>query len=353
MNTNLEKYLELTFYNHADEVKKKRKRTKEFNDDLDLLDAYSRTVVNAVESITQSVIKIVVSHKSKKKGTAPDNSGPEGSGSGVIFTPDGLILTNSHVIAQTEKIMVHLVDGREFRAIKIGDDPDSDLGIIKIDANDLVPATFGNSQELKVGQLAIALGNPFGFQCSVTAGVVSALGRSLRSQTGRLMDNIIQTDAALNPGNSGGPLVNSQGEVIGINTAVIQSAQGICFAVAINTAKLVVMQLLKEGKVRRSYLGIVGQTVPLLPRVRRYYNLDIETCVFVSSVAQNSPADKAGIKEGDFIIGLNGEAIASLDNLQTLLIPKLTGKKCTITVLRQFTQRITMAIFPAEYEAQN
>jgi Trypsin-like serine proteases, typically periplasmic, contain C-terminal PDZ domain len=283
--------------------------------DTAALDAYSIAVVSASEMVTPSVVKIDV----RKTGDGGGNKrvGQDGgSGSGMIFTPDGLILTNSHVIHGARHIDVTLLDGRQYQAYAIGDDPPTDVGLIRIDAPDLNLIDFGDSQGLRVGQLVIAVGNPFGFQCTVTAGVISALGRTLRSQSGQLMDNIIQTDAALNPGNSGGPLVNARGEVVGVNTATILPAQGICFALAINTAKLVIMELLKEGKVRRSYLGIGGQTVPLHRRIVRYYNLDIESGVFVTSVMKDSPASRSGISEGDMLIEFNGNPITGIDSLQ-------------------------------------
>lgn len=315
---------------------------------METLDAYSRAVVSASETVTPSVVKIDV-RKARDDGGRNKRPEPDGgSGSGMIFTPDGLILTNSHVIHGSKHIEVTLLDGRQYQAYAIADDRSTDIGLIRIDAPDLSVARFGDSQGLRVGQLVIAVGNPFGFQCTVTAGVISALGRSLRSQSGQLMDNIIQTDAALNPGNSGGPLVNARGEVVGVNTATILSAQGLCFAVAINTAKLVIVELLKEGKVRRSYLGIGGQTVPLHRRVIRYYNLDIESGVFVTSVSKGSPASHSGILEGDMIIDFNRNAITGIDGLQKFLSAELVGKKCTITILRRYTNKIELEIIPQE-----
>jgi S1-C subfamily serine protease len=245
----------------------------------DHLDSYSRTVINAADVVIPAVVKIDVRGKQGKQGDPTHG----GSGSGMIFTPDGLILTNSHVVRNAGSLTVTLIDGRRFNADLIGDDPGTDIGIIRIHGSDLYPLQMGDSQSLRVGQLVVAVGNPFGFQCTVTAGVVSALGRSLRSQSGRLIDNVIQTDAALNPGNSGGPLVDSRGQVIGVNTAVIMSAQGICFAVGINTAKTVITRILTKGKVARSFLGIAGQTVPLHTRVIRYYGLTRETGMLVVS----------------------------------------------------------------------
>ncbi|MGB7566768.1 MAG: trypsin-like peptidase domain-containing protein [Chitinivibrionales bacterium] len=315
--------------------------------DANALDAYSKAVVSASEMVTPSVVKIDV-RKTGDDGGNKRGGQDAGSGSGMIFTPDGLILTNSHVIHGARHIEVTLLDGRQYKAYAIGDDPSTDVGLIRIEAPDLSMVRFGDSQGLRVGQLVIAVGNPFGFQCTVTAGVISALGRTLRSQSGQLMDNIIQTDAALNPGNSGGPLVNARGEVVGVNTATILPAQGICFALAVNTAKLVIVELLKDGKVRRSYLGIGGQTVPLHRRIVRYYDLNIENGVFVTSVAKDSPASHSGILEGDMLIEFNGNPITGIDSLQKYLSAELVGKKCTITILRRYTEKIELEILPQE-----
>ncbi len=312
------------------------------------LDAYSQVVIDASERVMPSVVRIDVHNAGgdPKGGPGIDREG--GSGSGMIFTPDGLILTNSHVIHNAGHIEAALLDGRKYRASIIGDDPATDMAVIRIDAPDVSIVQFGDSQRLRVGELVVAIGNPFGFQCTVTAGVVSALGRSLRSQSGRLMDNIIQTDAALNPGNSGGPLVNARGEVVGVNTAIILPAQGICFAVGINTAKLVVVDLLKEGKVRRSYLGIAGQTVPLHRRVARYYGFDLDKGVFVTSVIKDSPAEKAGVLEGDMVVEFNGRLITGIDDLQKHLVIDIAGKKCSLVVLRHFTEKVAIEVTPVE-----
>ena len=255
------------------------------------MDSYSETVVAAAEKVSESVVKIDTYQETAATQAMPDQ-GRAGSGSGFVFTPDGFTLTNSHVVQQASRISVTLSDGRVVQARVIGDDPATDLAVIRVEAPDLVPAALGDSGAIRVGQLVIAVGNPYGFQATVTVGVVSALGRSLRSYTGRLLENVIQTDAALNPGNSGGPLVNSEGEVIGVNTAMILPAQGICFATAINTAKLVAAQLLKEGRVRRSYIGIAGETVSLHRRIVRYYNLPVEKGVLIAGVAKGSPAER-------------------------------------------------------------
>lgn len=311
------------------------------------LDAYSRAVVEAVEKVSQSVVKIDVHQEEAKAQHKPGPRRSGGSGSGFIFTPDGFILTNSHVVRNASGIEVTLSDGRYLQARLIGDDPGTDLAVVRIDAPDLAPAVLGDSQVIKVGQLVIAVGNPYGFQCTVTAGVVSALGRSLRSYTGRLLDNVIQTDAALNPGNSGGPLVNSEGQVIGVNTAMILPAQGICFATATNTAKIIAAQLIKEGRVRRSYIGIAGQTVQLHRRIVRFYNMSVENGVLIASVEKNSAAERAGLLAGDIIIAFNEKPISGIDNLQSLLTDELIGLKSKIGIIRH-TEKMTIAIVPDE-----
>jgi S1-C subfamily serine protease len=291
----------------------------------ELLDAYSQAVIGAAEKASPSVVNIEVLTGDRRHS---------GGGSGFIFTPDGFILTNSHVVHDASKIEVTLLDGRRGEAQLIGDDPETDLAVIRINAPNLLSVAFGDSNKIRVGELAIAIGNPYGFQYSVTAGVVSALGRSLRSGTGRLIDNVIQTDAALNPGNSGGPLVNSRGEVIGVNTAVILPAQGICFATAINTAKFVAGQLIKEGRVRRSYIGVAGQVVPLHRRLVRYHNLAVETGVLVVSTEPGSPASKAGVEEGDVIVAYDDRPIAGIDDLHRLLTDRTVGVESNLTVIR-------------------
>jgi S1-C subfamily serine protease len=310
------------------------------------LDAYSAAVVGAVEKVSQSVVKIDVHQEAIKTSFRPEQR-QGGSGSGFVFTPDGFVLTNSHVVQNASRIEVTLSDGQLLAARLIGDDPGTDLAVVRIDAPDLVPVVLGDSQAIKVGQLVIAVGNPFGFQCTVTTGVVSALGRSLRSYTGRVLDNVIQTDAALNPGNSGGPLVNSEGEVIGVNTAMILPAQGLCFATAINTAKIIAAQLIKEGRVRRSYIGIAGQTVQLHRRIVRFYNLPAEKGVLIVSVEKNSAADRAGLLAGDIIIAFNDQLISGIDNLQSLLTEELIGYKSKIGIIRR-TEKMTIAIVPNE-----
>jgi S1-C subfamily serine protease len=312
--------------------------------DDELLDAYSNAVIGAAEKVNPSVVNIEIVQKQRDRRQRGQRGG---SGSGFVFTPDGFILTNSHVVRGAEQIDVTLSDGRSSGAQLIGDDPETDLAVVRINAPNLLPAAFGDSQKIRVGQLAIAIGNPYGFQYSVTAGVVSALSRSLRSRTGRLIDNIIQTDAALNPGNSGGPLVNSRGEVIGVNTAVILPAQGICFAIAINTAKFVAGQLIKEGRVRRSYIGVAGQVVPLHRRLARHYNLKTETGVLVVSIEPDSPALKAGLQEGDLIIGYDDQSIAGIDDLHRQLTDQKVGVKSKLTVIRR-SEKLMLEITPED-----
>lgn len=298
------------------------------------LDAYSKAVVESAEKINPSVVNIdvVKTHIQPKNARLPQQS--SASGSGFIFTPDGYILTNSHVVSGADHIEVTLWDGQTHEAQLIGDYPDSDLAVIRISAPNLIAAKLGDSEQLKPGQLVIAVGNPFGFQYTVTAGVVSALGRSFRSSNGRLIDNVIQTDASLNPGNSGGPLVNSQGEVVGVNTAVIQPARGISFAIAINTAKFVAGLLIKNGKIRRAYLGIAGQNVPLLRRVVRFYNLEKSTGIFIISLEPRGAAEKAGLLAGDILLKFDAQPVGSVDDLLKQLVEKSTETESTVTVLR-------------------
>ncbi len=320
--------------------------------DDDLLDAYSTAVVKAAEKVSPSVVNVEI-RRNLTSQQAPLFRRPNdirGSGSGFIFTPDGFILTNSHVVHHASKIDVALPDGRRFEANLIGDDPDTDLAVIRINASNLVPAEFGDSKSIRVGQLVIAIGNPYGFQCTVTAGVVSALGRSLRSQSGRLIDNVIQTDAALNPGNSGGPLVTSHGEIIGVNTAVILPAQGLCFAIAINTAKFVAGRLIRDGKIKRSYIGVAGQNMLLPRRLVRFHNLPVETGVTVLSTERNSPAERAGLREGDVIVGYGDQSVAGIDDLHRLLTDAAIGLQSTLTVIRR-SEKIVLDIIPDESRA--
>ncbi|MGA7358304.1 MAG: trypsin-like peptidase domain-containing protein [Candidatus Sulfotelmatobacter sp.] len=314
--------------------------------DDSLLDAYSRAVTGAVGRVSPSVVNIEV-HQSAGRTRSGDPRERRGGGSGFVFTPDGLILTNSHVVHDARRIEVTLSDGRRMPATAIGDDPASDLAVVRVDEPGLTAAALGDSQRLRVGQLVVAIGNPYGFQSTVTAGVVSALGRSLRSYSGRLIDDVIQTDAALNPGNSGGPLVDSAGRVVGVNTATILPAQGICFAIGINTAKFVASRLLRDGRIRRSYIGVSAQTVPVHRRVVRFYDLPKETGVVVLSVEEKSPARLAGVREGDVIIALEGHPVAGVDDLHRVLTDVRVGVSCWLTVLRH-TEKLEMKIVPEE-----
>jgi S1-C subfamily serine protease len=311
--------------------------------DAQLLDAYSQVVTSVAEKVSSSVVNIEV-FQPRRRGNAQE---AKGNGSGFIITPDGYILTNSHVVNGASRIEVTLSEGSRYGAELIGDDPDTDLAVIRIHAPSLIPVVLGDSQAIQVGQLAIAIGNPYGFQCTVTAGVVSALGRSLRSQSGRLIDSVIQTDAALNPGNSGGPLVNSRGEVIGVNTAVILPAQGICFATSINTAKFVAGCLINSGRIRRGYIGVAGQNVPLHRRLIRFHNLPVESGVLLVSVEPGSPAQLAGLREGDVIVGIEDAAIAGIDDLHKRMTEERIGVRSTLTVLRG-TEKLAIGIIPIE-----
>ena len=309
--------------------------------DSSLLDAYSLAVVQSAEKVSPSVVFIEAA-----KVVAPGREA-RGSGSGFVFTPDGFILTNSHVVHGANRLTVAMSDGRRFEAALVGDDPASDVAVIRISAGKLATVMLGDSEKIRVGQLAIAIGNPFGFQYSVTAGVVSALGRSLRSESGRLIDNVIQTDAALNPGNSGGPLVNSSGEVIGVNTAVILPAQGLCFAVGINTAKFVAARLIKDGKIRRAYLGVGGQNVSIPRLIVRAQQLKSETGVLVISVEKQSPAEREGLVQGDVIVTFDGAPVRSVDDLHKLLTEARIGSPCEIALLRQ-SQKISLPVVAQE-----
>lgn len=311
--------------------------------DATLLDEYSRTVAGAVRRVGPAVVNIEV-HQQNARTRGRDVAG---NGSGFIITPDGFILTNSHVVHDATRIVVNLSDGHEWPAQLIGDDPDTDLAVIRIDAPNLTYVRLADSEQLRTGQIAIAIGNPLGFQASVTAGVISALGRSMHTQSGRLIDNIIQTDAALNPGNSGGPLVNSAGEVIGVNTAMIRPAQGICFAIASNTAKFVAGYLIRDGKIRRGYIGVAGQNVPLHRRVVRFYNLPRDTGVLVASVEKNSPSEKAGLRENDLIVAFNEQPIGSVYDLHKVLVGEQIGVAAKLIVIRH-TEKLELSILPAE-----
>jgi S1-C subfamily serine protease len=321
-------------------------RSPEGAADPALLDVYSRAVTSAVDKVSPSVVNIEI-HQAAGKTRSGEPRERRGGGSGFVFTPDGLVLTNSHVVHDATRIEVTLLDGRRVPARTIGDDPATDLAVIGIDAGGLQAAQLGDSQQLRPGQIAIAIGNPYGFQSTVTAGVISALGRSLRSYSGRLIEDVIQTDAALNPGNSGGPLVNSAGAVIGVNTATILPAQGICFAIGINTAKFVASRLLRDGRIRRSWIGVSAQTVPVHRRVVRFFGLPKESGVVVVGVEERSPALSAGLREGDVIVALDEKAVAGVDDLHRLLTDAQVGVRCVVTVIRH-TERLLVPIVPEE-----
>jgi S1-C subfamily serine protease len=301
-------------------------------DDDELLDSYSRAVTTAVARIMPSVVNITIDQR--------------GGGSGFLFTPDGFVLTNSHVAGKAKQIEVTLADGLRCGARLVGDDPHTDLAVIRIDAPTLPAAPLGDSDGIRPGQVAIAVGNPLGFQCTVTAGVISALGRTMRAQSGRLIESVIQTDAALNPGNSGGPLINSRGEVIGVNTAVIRPAQGICFAIPVNTAKFVVSRLIRDGRIRRSFIGVAGQNVPLHTRVVRFYDLPLTTGVLVVGIDNDAPAAASGVREGDLIVALGGRPVAGVDDLHRLLTDEQIGIANELTIIRQ-TEKLALTVVPS------
>ena len=322
----------LEYVSHESTAPESRPVQQDAAHDEELLDAYSRAVIGAAERVSPSVANIETRHHVRGREAG-------GSGSGFIFTPDGFILTNSHVVHGASRIDVTLTDSQRYRADLVGDDPDTDLAVIRIAAPNVVPVVLGDSQKIRTGQLVIAIGNPYGFQCTVTSGVVSALGRSLRAQSGRLIDNVIQTDAALNPGNSGGPLVTSRGEVIGVNTAVIRGAQGICFATAINTAKFVAAKLIKNGFIRRGYIGVMGQDVPLARRIVRFHGLPVESGMRIEEVLEPGPAAAAGLQRGDVIVELAGRPVAGIDPLHRLLTEAEVGVPLEIVVLRAVEKR--------------
>jgi S1-C subfamily serine protease len=308
-------------------------------EDRALLDAYSRAVIDVVDRVGPAVVRLDVTTASQRRG---------GTGSGVIVAPDGLVLTNSHVVDGASRVNVATVDGRSLSAQVVGNDPDTDLALARIDAPVTLPAAaLGNSKLLKRGQLVIAIGNPLGFESTVTTGVVSALGRSLRARSGRLIDDVIQTDAALNPGNSGGPLVSSHGDVIGINTAVIMGAQGICFAVAANTASFVLGELVRHGRVRRAYIGIAAQQFTLSRRRQLAAELTQENAVMVATVEPGSPADRAGIVSGDIILGLDGTTVTGADDLIRILAGDKIGRSVKVDLLHGGNRR-TVSLVPAE-----
>ena len=341
---NLRSLTNNSFHSHYSETS-----TNTTNTDERLLDAYSQAVVSVVDKVSPSVVNIEAQRQipAQNRYSQTSHRESQGNGSGVIFTSDGYILTNSHVVYDAQSLEVTLGDGRSYQGELIGDDPDTDLAVIRINAPNLVPATLGDSESLKVGQLAIAIGNPYGFQATVTTGVISALGRSFRSRNSRLIDDIIQTDAALNPGNSGGPLVSSHGEIIGINTAVIMSAQGICFAVPINAAKTVIPLLIKDGKVRRGYIGIGGQNVQIPRQIVLFHELAVEKGIFVFSIEKYSPAFRSGLMEGDVIVGFNNQPLSCVDDLHKVLTHQEVGVRSHLTVLRD-GQKLVINIVPQE-----
>jgi S1-C subfamily serine protease len=325
-------------------------------EDLALLDAYSQAVIRAAEAVSPSVVKIEaeLAPRQAPTGARPrpgEDEHPRGSGSGFVFTPDGYILTNSHVVSGARKLSVYLADGQRLPASLVGDDPHTDLAVVQVSTASLPAVKLGDSSALRVGQLVVAIGNPYGFDTTVTAGVVSAVGRSLRSQSGRLIDDVIQTDAALNPGNSGGPLVNTRGEVVGINTAMIRPAQGICFAVAMRTASFVVSRLVRDGRIRRSYIGVGGQDVPLLRKVVRYFDLPVDSGVMVVTVEARSPAAKAGLRDGDIVVRFGEHWVSGIDDLHKQLTDERVGELHDLVVLRG-TERLTLPLRPSDGPAR-
>ena len=316
----------------------------------DILDAYSSAVVGAVDRVGPAVVHLEVKQASSGRMRGRGGERPGGTGSGFVFTPDGFTLTNSHVIHGATAVRATLADGSEHRAEIVGDDPESDLAVIRLDATALACAELGDSGTLRPGQLVIAIGNPLGFQATVTAGVVSALGRSIRAQSGRLIAGIIQTDAALNPGNSGGPLVDSRGRVVGVNTAVIAGAQGICFAIPVNTARFVIPRLIRDGRVQRSYLGVVGQSVRLSRRRMQLSHLATGRGVLVTEVAPKSPAEQAGMRPRDIILQFGETPVTSVDDLHALLTDERIGKTERVILLREGVSR-TLEVTPESFRA--
>ena len=305
------------------------------------MDPFSSLIIQAVEAAKTSLVKI---DRLKRDGKRMI---PNGTGSGFFFSSDGYLFTNSHVIHKADEINITLYDGTQLNAELVGEDPDTDLAVLKADASHFIPAKLGEASDLAIGQLVIALGNPYGFHHTVTHGVISALQRTLRTESGRLIDNVIQTDAPLNPGNSGGPLINTDGEVIGVATATIMHAQGLCFAISINTAKHIAWQLIRFGKVKRAWLGISTQQVDLVPRLASYHHLKNRKALFVTSVESNSPAAKAGVNDGDFIIAFNDVPLESSDELFKMLTEDKIGMFQHLMVIRN-TEKMDLKITPVE-----
>ena len=315
--------------------------------DGEVFDAYSRAVIGAVARVGPAVVHLEVAGvpmPPRGRGVPGEASG---TGSGFFFTPDGFLLTNSHVVHRAREVRATFIDGTTYMAYPVGDDPSTDLAVLKVDHAAPAFAALGDSTRIRQGQLAIAIGNPLGFQATVTAGVVSALGRTMRSQSGRLIDGVIQTDAALNPGNSGGPLVDARAEVVGVNTAIIAGAQGICFAVPASTAQFVASRLIRDGRVRRSYIGVIGQTIELTRRHAQRFHLAVQGGVLVTDVSSGSPADRAGLRARDIIIGIDNGVVGSVDDLQRQLTEELIGRDADLSVLRAGAQQ-TISIRPVE-----
>lgn len=303
------------------------------------MDAFSQIIIDAVDKIKNAVVKIDVYKQLNGKMR------PAGSGSGFIFSSDGLIFTNSHVVHGAEKIMISLLNENEIEASLIGEDPDTDLAILKIYSSGYAVARLGDASQLQIGQFVIAIGNPFGYQHTVTAGVVSALGRTLRTQSGRLVDNVIQSDAALNPGNSGGPMINTDAEVVGVNTAMINGAQGLSFSVDINTAKEIASQLIHDGKVFKAYLGLMLQEVPVNQKILRHYHLTNQKGLFITGMEPDSPASRSQIRDGDIIVSFNGKPVNSLHELFKELTRKEILTAVDISVIRH-SELLNVTIFP-------
>jgi S1-C subfamily serine protease len=323
------------------------------DDSAELLDAYSLAVVGAVDRVAPSVahLEIALSRRARGRRSGGGDAEQTGAGSGFVFTPDGFLLTNSHVVEGAARIRATFADGESHSAELVGVDPDTDLAVLRVDVPSLVAASLGDSSRLRAGQVVIAIGNPLGFASTVTSGVVSALGRTMRSQSGRLIDGVIQTDAALNPGNSGGPLVDSRGQVVGINTAIIAGAQGICFAIPVNTARFVIPQLIRDGRVHRGWIGVSGQTITLSRRRVQISHLESSGGVLITAVMPNSPADSAGLRPRDIVVELAGAPVGGVDDLQRLLAQERIGKTVPITIVRDGSRRI-LPIIPTESPAK-